>query len=52
MAVFLSRSSLQIEANVATMKIDKNRNGSKSKAVNFEYDPSNMIINTQNILTL
>jgi len=52
MAVFLSRSALQIEANVATMKIDKNRNGSKSKAVNFEYDPSNMIINTQNILTL
>lgn len=52
MAVFLSRSALQIEANVATMKIDKNRNGSKKKAINFEYDPSNMIINTQNILTL
>ena len=52
MAVFLSRNSLQIDANVATMKIDKNRNGSKNKAVNFEYDPSNMIINTDNILTL
>lgn len=52
MAVFLSRSALQIDANVATMKIDKNRNGSKKKAINFEYDPSNMIINTQNILTL
>ena len=52
MAVFLSRCSLQIDANVATMKIDKNRNGAKKKAINFEYDPSNMIINTNNIITL
>lgn len=52
MAVFLSRGALQIDARVATMKIDKNRNGAKAKSVNFEYDPERMIIDTTNILTL
>lgn len=52
MVVFLSRNREQMLSGVATMKITKNRNGFKEEARNFTYDPHNMIINTDEIITL
>lgn len=52
MVVFLSRNREQMLSGVATMKITKNRNGFKEEARNFQYDPHNMIIDTDDIITL
>lgn len=52
MVVFLSRNREQMNVGVATMKIMKNRNGFKEEARNFTYNPYDMIINTDDIITL
>jgi predicted ATP-dependent serine protease len=52
MVVFLSRNREQMNIGVATMKIMKNRNGFKEEARNFTYNPHDMIINTDDIITL
>ncbi len=52
MVVFLSRHREQMISGVATMKIVKNRNGYKEEARNFIYDPYQMLIDTDNIITL
>jgi predicted ATP-dependent serine protease len=48
MVVFLTRNETQKENNTATMKITKNRHGVLAEVKNFKYNPSEIIIDTDN----